>query len=367
MSASPLPNLPRRRVSWFRRLRYALTRENLREFATTMGLVVPLTVLIWIWAEREQTLEREVTLSVDVRSRNPATVVQLVRGDRPDGGAANVSVKLSGPKANIDQLIDTLSRDTSRGRVVVDLAEDAGDGGTKDVALQPLLDQQNLFRDHGISVRAADPDTLRVRVDPLVTEEIRPSLPADWASRVESVVTDPPTVRVRGSRAALEQLKAADKLRVDLDLSNQPALRENEAGATVTLKGVAVRPPDAPGVTLEATSVASATLRLSQSREGELPSVVVNFLQPGGLKARVRIEPSTLQGIKIVGPPDVLRQLALAEGDKRPYAAVRITRSDLDTSGTRVPMLINLPPGVRAVEGSIPQVRFDVTSAEDGR
>ena len=365
------PTSPARRRSmatpaWVRRMRYSFSREKLREFATTLGLVVPLTVLIWIWAEREQTLERDVQVTVDVRSRNPGTVVSLVRGDEKPG-PASVTVNVSGPKVGVDSLLDAISRDTGRGRISLEVNDDVGADGTRDVPIQPLLDQQNLFRDYGVTVRSTEPDTLKVRSDPVVTEELRPSLPDAIATRVESIMTQPPTIRVRGSAAAIERLRKAGRLRAELDVAaDRPELRDREPGQSVSLENLPIRPLDAAGVTLEPSTVTLATLKLSQTLEGELQAVVVNVSQPSGLKARVGLSPEVLPAVKIVGPPDVLRQLTLAEGNARPYASVRITRDDvIARTGTRRPTIENLPPGVKAVEASIPEVSFDVSATTE--
>lgn len=351
--------------AWVRRLRYWFSRENLREFVTTLGLVVPLTVLIWIWAEREQTLEGDVQLTVDVRSRNPGTVVSLVRGD-DRGGPASVSVKVSGPKVGVDSLKAALSNDSTRSRIALDVADDVGADGTRDIAIQPLLDQQNLFRDYGITVRSTEPDTLKVRADPVVTEELRPTVPGDLAARVESVVTEPPTIRVRGSAAAIERLRKENKLRAELDLAGRTELRDREPGSEVPVSNVAVKPLDAAGVTLETPSVSRATLVFSKSKEGELQSVVVNYSVPSGLRAQVRVEQATQSNVKISGPPDVILQLQRAEGDARPYLVVRITRDDLNKKFKRTPTFANLPVGVKAVEGSVTAVDVTVTETSDG-
>ena len=349
---------------WLRRMRYSLSREKLREFAMTLGLVVPLTVLIWIWAEREQTQEREVQVTVDVRSRNPGTVVSLARAD-DRGGPAPVMVKLSGPKVGVDALED-LMRNPARSRVTLDVADDVGPDGTRDVAIQPLLDQQGMFRDFGITVRSTEPGTLKVRADALVTEELRPTLPASIANLVDSVVTDPPAVRVRGSAAVIERLRKQDKLRAELDVATRPELKNRLPLSTVSLSNVTIRPLDALGVTLETPAVATATVKFSQAGEIELPSVVVNVSQPSGLGARVRLTEPTLKRVRIVGPPDVLRQLKLAEGDARPYASVRISRDDVPKSGgKRMPTIENLPEGVKAVPESLAEVTFDVSETTD--
>src|SRR5690242_1264927 len=51
---------------------HAFSRESLFNFAKTMAWVVPLTILIWVYAEREQRdTDPGVTFPIDVRSSDP--------------------------------------------------------------------------------------------------------------------------------------------------------------------------------------------------------------------------------------------------------------------------------------------------------
>lgn len=358
--------------AWVRRVRYWFSPENLKEFATTLGLVVPLTVLIWIWAEREQSQDAELQFVVDVRARNPGKVVSLAGDDaatRPR--PVPIVVKISGPKVGVDAIREQIASDRAKAQITLEVPDDIEENGARDVAVQPLLDQQALFRDSGITVKSAEPDTVKVRSDTIGTLELTPSLPADLAARVEAVVTSPAKVRVRGASQVIERLKGTDKLRAELDLAAHPALKDAQPGDRKgPLDNVPIRPIDVAGVTLETKTVSGVTLTFSQTREGLLEAVVVNVSQPAGLRARATFDPPSLVNVKIAGPPDLLKKVAEAKDDDRPYAEVRIGRADQRPDQahtfTRPAFFRNLPEGVRVLDP--PPIRVTVEAAtDDGR
>src|ERR1051325_4762153 len=66
--------------------------------------VAPLTVAIWIYAEREQVTElNDVRVPIEVRCDNPDRIATIVSDDR------TVAVDLSGPRANLDAVPDRLA------------------------------------------------------------------------------------------------------------------------------------------------------------------------------------------------------------------------------------------------------------------
>jgi hypothetical protein len=354
--------------AWLRRVRYWFSPENLKEFAGTLALVVPLTVLIWIWAEREQSKDDELQFTVDVRARNPNKIVTLA-GNGSDDAAARprpqpVVVRISGPKVGVDAIREQIASDRSKAQITLEVPDDFEDNGTRDVAVQPLLDQQAIFRDTGITVKSTEPDTVKVRSDAIAYVELTPTLPAELAARVDALVTQPAKVRVRGAAQTLPRLEG--KLRAELDLSAYPGLRDAQPGTTSRpLDNVPIKPIDIAGVTLETTTVNGVTLTFSQAREDVLASVVVNVTQPVTLGARVRFEPTNLLNVRISGPPDLLRQVAMAKDEDRPYAEVRVTRADLGKSFNRPPVFRNLPEGVRVLDPNATPIHVEVDAATD--
>src|SRR4051794_6151569 len=64
------------------KVREFMRPDNLREFLSTLALVAPLTVLVWVWAEREQAVEvpDKKPFAIAVRASNPTRTVSLAPG-----------------------------------------------------------------------------------------------------------------------------------------------------------------------------------------------------------------------------------------------------------------------------------------------
>src|SRR5881398_575967 len=72
------------------------SRERLIEAAKNLAWVGPLTLLIWVWAEREQTQEISLNdVPVQVVSSDPNRFVH---------GEAKVALRLKGPQATLDRV-----------------------------------------------------------------------------------------------------------------------------------------------------------------------------------------------------------------------------------------------------------------------
>src|SRR5688500_9862212 len=86
--------------------RGTFTRENLVSGAKTLAWVVPLTVLIWVYAEREQLIpEQSVPIPINVTSGDPSRVVTLLHP--PD---KMILADLEGPRSRIDAVRNEFSR-----------------------------------------------------------------------------------------------------------------------------------------------------------------------------------------------------------------------------------------------------------------
>src|SRR5262245_2022990 len=86
---------------WVRSL---LTREAMFDGVRTGAWVIPLTVLIWIYAEQQQRTDDKLQIPVNIRSTDPDRIISLPRGaDLP-------MVDVRGPKSAIEDLKADLNR-----------------------------------------------------------------------------------------------------------------------------------------------------------------------------------------------------------------------------------------------------------------
>src|SRR5215213_10121517 len=101
-----------------RQIAALFTRENLVNFARTMAWVVPLTILIWIYAEREQVATAPGrVIPIDVKTSAPNRIVKLI-----SPADKNIVADLAGPRAQLDDVLGIISRpgDNDRIRLEID-------------------------------------------------------------------------------------------------------------------------------------------------------------------------------------------------------------------------------------------------------
>ena len=80
------------------------TRENIISNLKTLAWVVPLTLLIWIWAEREQVQPaKDVSVPFELVSSDPNRIVSL----KPPQDK-NLVLELQGPQGRLQELLSRL-------------------------------------------------------------------------------------------------------------------------------------------------------------------------------------------------------------------------------------------------------------------
>lgn len=331
-------------------------RERLREFVSTLALVAPLTVLVWVWAEREQAVDVPVKklFGIAVTSSIPGKTVALAPG-QPD----TVTVEMTGPRAGVEGIRDAIAKDLSKARLVIDVSRDYDPGGPYTLPLESILDQQKIFIDYGVTITSSEPANLSINVDRRVERDVPVKLPAEIAASVQTATFEPKSVKIRGPERVIKQLEANSELRAELELSNPTELR-SRGTRSISLPNVPLRAIAAQGVTFDTPTITSVTLTLSQEEPAELKPVYVFISQPAGLKVKTTVNQLVVSGVRVIGPNDALRQLR--EGKVVPQAVLTITRDDQGKRGERTPVIQNLPAGVRVDEASVPSVTFDVSA-----
>src|SRR5947209_4597412 len=106
----PRTIVPRPRPSFARRLsmrtrswaRRSFARENLINGIKTMGWVIPLTILIWIYAEREQLVTATVTIHVEPRNGDRGRFITFDSAVGPR--VMSIRADLTGPHGRVEQV-----------------------------------------------------------------------------------------------------------------------------------------------------------------------------------------------------------------------------------------------------------------------
>src|SRR4051812_15684629 len=91
--------------SWWRNY---FSRDRVMNGVRSLPWVVPLTLLIWVYAEREQVVPVPVAIPIEVVSTDPNRLVTIEGQSRPASGRPQVMATLSGPKAQTESVKDRL-------------------------------------------------------------------------------------------------------------------------------------------------------------------------------------------------------------------------------------------------------------------
>jgi hypothetical protein len=141
-----------RRWPRFNRARLA---ANLR----ILGWVVPLTILIWIWAEREQVLSPSSPnlINVPVVLTSDHQFVELSAGQ-----PQSINLKISGPQEAIDRVRQAIFEQNVPHGVTLPI----GDSPVNErvpIHVVDLLQNQPLFKQNGVTVEESQPAADRCR------------------------------------------------------------------------------------------------------------------------------------------------------------------------------------------------------------
>lgn len=333
-------------------LRSVGTRQRTLELLKTLTLVLPLTVLIWIYAERAQTSTEKASVFFDVTSSDPdqwATVTDPVN--------TPVTVELNGPRAKVDALKNELERISADRRLRVPLTAKFPSGSEPPVSVVGLFNNFVNVRNSGVTVTSATPATVKVKIDPLVpvNKPVRlpDDMPASLRNAIRNLVIEPATVEVRGPQTELDKIDS-----IPLDLTRFYAKIAQSPQGPQKLTDVPLSlPRGGPRLTSTPASIASVRFDVSANEtEYVIPSLPIVVQMPLPMNGKVTVTPreKTVTNVKVRGPSDQvdkLRPQGTAAPQVVPTAVLAIRPEDVNalTTPQREVEVINLPPGVQVI------------------
>ena len=347
---------PRRGMRpWFK---VRFSREKFVDFARSMIWVAPLTVVIWIYAEREQIVPLTVAdVPVRVFSSDAKWSVQVVK----ENGAMlpSVNLELRGPLDGLQRVQNTLTSHIPQG-VQIDLG---GSLTVTDAQPQPInvanhIQNQPLFRSSGVTVESVPPIVL-VNIDEMIDVTADVQMPPDLPT-VDSATTtfEPRQVQVRGPRKLLQQMGGHPTVYADVGrlverlkpgvhkLDDVPVVVADSSWAD----RIAVQPPTNK-VNVQLTIMAADETRT-------IPSMPVLLQAPSRLLQGYDVHwDEAVANVDVSGPPDRLNQLDA----NPPRAVLNLSMDDAGHEGEKGLTYI-LPEGVQASPASAGKtVKFQMT------
>src|SRR4051812_32583790 len=172
------------------------TVENMMSTIKTLAWVAPLTIRIWVYAEREQVVRRDATIPLGVKSTDPGRIVRLHAGDESVGAA------LIGPNAAVERVQELVRLRGADDMPAVQVEIDrniAADGLYHQIDTARSIADNAIFKSRGLTVRDCSPRTLQVLVDELDERDVEVRPPKNMGNIV--AVFEPARVRVRGPKS----------------------------------------------------------------------------------------------------------------------------------------------------------------------
>ena len=256
--------------------------------------VAPLTVLIWIYAEREQIDRADVRVPIKLASKSTDRIITPAD--------AIVNLDLQGPKASLNELRDILSK----APLDVYISPEIGYKG--EIALAETINKSELFKTHAVTVAAARPP-VEIKVEAKTARRI-PVKQRPEDKFVTNVTFEPDMVVVEGPKDALEGIKP-ENLVAFADLSDFAS----EAPGVYLRDTVHISlglPNFVPGVTMRVNTV-KAKVEISKSAPSPIPPIPI-VLQINGRvlsddKFRISTTQDTLNNVEVIGPLDKIELL----------------------------------------------------------
>jgi hypothetical protein len=329
----------------FIRFRSRMTRENIVSNLKTLAWVVPLTLLIWIWAEREQVLRTEnVPVPFELSSSDPNRAVRNKSNDN------NLVLVLSGPQARQQELVNKLSGGQMPRGLKLDVPTTYAMNQDHVLSTLEMVNSNPIFREYGVTVVTVQPARIEVSIDELVEREAHVVVPPS-VNNVKATF-DPPTMKVRGPLNLLN--RAAQVHQGQLVVYAVADAWPRTPGTHTVPDVVVVAPDDLKDDRVhihEAKATVRATLEVRLADQTlHYDSLPVSedwaYGQPG--KYAVMMDRPAVPNVTVMGPPDIIDAMQRPDFRPRPKARLVITPEDLLAIGERRSKAVeyDLPKGV---------------------
>ncbi len=326
--------------------------------------VIGITLLVWLFAESESLRPLQASAEL-VFDNDPSGDRTLDLAGQSAGATLPARVRILVDFEGSAVAIDAAERALRRPLSITPTSEGVPrTPGDHSLNMSEIVRSYPDLRGLAITLRKCDPAEVRITVDELTTRTVPvvfdvPQSELDGVPEVR-----PPSIQVRGPRAALERLTQADTATITLTPEAQATLVR---GRKQSLASLPLRPPAAltgvPHVQLTpATADAAFTLRAAE-RTITVATVPVHLrIAPGELsKWEITIpeQDRFLTDVTFTGPPQAVR--TIEDKSITVIATVSLSFEELErTITSKEAVITDLPPGVRAGTASAKPIRLTI-------
>lgn len=355
---APVRRPLRKRIGWAFRswARSTFSRESFVSSFKSLLWVVPLTVLIWVYAERDEDLSiSAVPVTLDIRSSDPRMDVHLA------GDGSIVHVDLKGRQADVEQIRDWLQTTPFQIEVPHDLRP-----GLHQIYLQSQLNQQPRVKSRGVTISNCTPTEVAVAVDEIIEPEIEVrARPEDSKNLAGPPVFTPSRVKLVGPRSVIDaarRMAQANGQDLFAYANFVPFKQQLTEPGKHSLSAVAVSasiPIDESNRVHFQPPAVSAEVVVSDKAERQITLPYLRVLaayhaEPGPRADQYKVvyEP-TLTNVTVSGPEQQINQLQDPNNypTPAPAAIFEVNFNEVDNPGPiSAPLMFVLPPGVHVIE-----------------
>ena len=344
--------LLRRGVSLVRRWgRDTFNRDSFLSSLRALLWVAPLTLLIWIYAEREQQETDLARFQIVVQSADPTQVATFVNLNDQ-----NVNAPVKGPRVRLKEALEKLDPRTGTGPVQV-VIDGNRRPGQYEVDILAQIQKDDRLNRSGITVQDCNPRHVQVSVDAL--QEVELEVRADPTVRFGSTppAFDPPRVKITAPASVLKNPKGELYAKANLPpLSPGP---HSLKSVQLTVEGlgevkVPIRPP-----------TVSATVDVGQADESYLISSLPVFpIVAADLRNYTLKHDPTVANVRVWGPPDKIRQLEAGTLTPPPEARFKVRDADVTAKRGTAELEYIFPDGIRRGEEAPKAIPFEIVPRE---
>jgi hypothetical protein len=333
----------------------------------TWTIVIPVTLLIWVFAEAESLRSLNVPTSFAIRpptdQRQVVDAVDDAGQPIPDGGASRRrTVSIEGPAAAIQRAENILREGIT---LTPGMGEFASSRGSRELDLAAVLRSYPPLQGLGVTIKSVDPPRIRVAVDDVVERKVGVVVELPDGQTDGPPVVSPPEVVMRIPSEAAAKLPDGAQAIAKIDRTTWDRLVPGRRESTQ----VAVQLPKAlEGIRNVIITPARVTIDLTvRSRTDTLtiPTVPVHIRAPAAELERWDVQikgRALLNDVKITGPADVIQRVR--DGSITVVAFVPLSYEDLERRiASKEAIYFDLPTSLR-FEPEAPLIELEITRRE---
>lgn len=334
--------------------RNTFNREQLVQSAKSLAWVAPLSILIWVYAERQQIRPAaKHVIPFEIKTNDPRVVVTVLSPPPPE---SSIQADLQGPQSLLEQIVRQMDISSGGHPVVITLPDTLTTSqaiGKEHLINASRIRESDMFRNSGLTISNETPPTLRVHVDKLEDVEVEVLPPAGMENFVSPPQFTPRRVKLTLPRTLLDKnFPPGQPPTVTAELAQFSQIRTPGAK---TLQDVPLSLPvplrNQPNVTLSVDRVAAAVDVQNAERLLKIPSLPIWPLYPPGVQGKYVVKTEgepTIFNVEVTGPRELIDQIENNTIEPKPKAILEVEREDLPNRSITRKLTLALPQGVKA-------------------